>query len=170
MTNNKILLAAGAVALSTSLFSAATTAATVTAAGSSTVLTPLSIVLGGTAMNFGDVAGDADIATTVDLTVLGATNSTDGASAAGTSSAGAFTVNGEGTLAYSISLPTNLDGITLVGPGAAMTVTDFIDSNAGASSIVAGSDSFKVGATLTINTGQTAGAYTGNYDVTVNYQ
>ncbi len=169
MTNNKILVAAGAVALSAGIFSATATAATVTAAGSANVLAPLTITLGTNAMNFGDVAGDATDITTVVLTNLGATSSADGASAAGTPTAGDFDVNGAGNLAYSITLPAD-GAITLAGPGTAMSVDGFNDSAGGAANLAAGIGSFTVGATLTINANQTAGAYTGNYDVTVNYQ
>lgn len=169
MTNNKILLAAGAVALSTGVFSATATAATVTAAGSANVLAPLTLSLGTNAMNFGDIAGDATSITTVALTTAGTTSSGDGASTAGAPTAGDFDVAGAGNLAYSITLPA--DGVvTLNGGGTAMSVDGFTDSAGGAANLAAGVGSFTVGATLTINANQAAGAYTGNYDVTVNYQ
>lgn len=171
MTNNKILLAAGAVALSTSIFSAATTAATVTATGNANVLTPLAFTTV-TDMEFGDVAGQATGTATVVLGTdgiaipgTGATVFTTGA----TDAAGSFTVSGSGSLAYNITLP--LDNVvTLTGGGAPMAVNGFVDSAGGSSALVTGSDTFTVGATLTINGSQTAGAYTGSYDVTVNYQ
>lgn len=170
MINNKLLLTAGAVALSASFFSITVTAATATGDASANVLTPLSITAdAANAMDFGAVAGDATNPTTVVLTTGGATSSADGASTAGTPSAGTFDVTGSGTLIYDITLPN--DGVvTLTGPGAAMSVDTFTDSVAGSSSLAAGTGTFDVGATLTINAGQTAGPYTGTYDVTVNYQ
>jgi hypothetical protein len=166
---HKLLLVAGTTALTAGLFSSHVTAATVDGNASATVLTPLSIALGTNAMNFGDVAGDADVDTTVVLTTAGATSSADGASVAGTPLAGDFDVTGSGVLSYSISLPAD-STVTLTGPGTAMPVDGFTDSLAGSGTLTAGSDSFTVGATLTINSNQTAGAYSGTYTVIVNYQ
>ncbi|MCK5395778.1 MAG: DUF4402 domain-containing protein [Gammaproteobacteria bacterium] len=170
MMNNKLLLAAGAATLSASFFATTATAATDTANASATVLTPLSIIADvGAEMDFGDVAGDVTDPTTVVLTTGGTTSSPDGASTAGTPSAGNFDVTGSGTLAYDITLPA--DGVVqLTGGGAPMDVDGFTDSAGGTSSLTAGTDTFDVGATLTINANQTAGPYTGTYDVTVNYQ
>jgi len=164
--NKKLLLIAGIAVASASIYSSAF-AATVTGSASATVLTPIEIVVGTNAMNFGDVAGDKDIDTTVVLTTAGATSSPDGASAAGSPTAGDFTVNGSGTLAYTIDA---IADTTLTGPGAAMTVSAFTDSLGGVGALTGGTQDFTVGATLTINAGQVAGAYSGTYDVTVNYQ
>lgn len=167
--NKKLLVAVGAAIATTGMYSASLTAATVTANASANVLAPLDIAVGTNAMDFGDVSGDADTATTVVLTTAGTTSSPDGASAAGTPTAGDFDVTGAGTLAYDITLPA--DGVvTLTGGGPAMAVDSFTDSAGGSSSLTGGADSFTVGATLTINAGQAAGAYSGTYDVTVNYQ
>lgn len=167
--NRKILLVAGATIASAGFYSASVEAANVTANASANVLAPLDITLGTNAMDFGDVSGDANNQTTVVLTTAGVTSSGDGALVGGTPTAGDFDVSGAGTAAYTITLPA--DGtVTLTGPGTAMPVNSFSDSNGGTSNLVAGSDSFTVGATLTINAGQGAGAYTGTYDVQVDYQ
>jgi Domain of unknown function (DUF4402) len=166
--NKKLLLVVGTAIATGGLYSATLNAALVNASASANVLTPLDITAGA-AMDFGDVAGDVTSATTVVLTTLGVTSSTDGASAAGTPAAGVFNVTGAGTLSYSITLPA--DGtVTLGGAGTAMAVNGFNHDAGGAPALTGGTASFNVGATLTINANQTAGAYTGNYDVTVNYQ
>ena len=165
----KFLLATGTTVLTAGLFSTYVSAATVTGNASATVKIPLSIALGTNAMNFGDVAGDAVDDTTVVLTTGGTTSSADGASTAGTPLAGDYDVSGEGTLGYTITLPDDVT-VTLTGPGTAMPVTGFADSLGGTGALTAGSQSFTVGATLNINGGQTAGAYSGTYDVIVNYQ
>jgi hypothetical protein len=168
--NNKLLLAAGVAALSTSFFSTSVTAATDTGNASATVLTPLSIVADAVnAMDFGDVAGDANDPTTVVLTTGGTTSSDDGASTGGTPSAGNFDVTGAGSLAYDITLPAD-DVVTLTGTGDPMKVDSFTDSVGGSSSLTSGADTFDVGATLTINPNQAAGSYSGTYIVEVNYQ
>ena len=170
MVNNKLLLTAGAVALSASFFSTVVTAATATGNASATVLTPLTITADvANEMDFGDVSGDATDPTTVVLTTGGTTSSGDGANAGGAPSAGNFDVTGPGGLNYNITLPVN-GVVTLTGPGTAMSVDGFTDSLGGASSLTAaGTDTFDVGATLTINANQTVGAYTGTYIVEVNY-
>jgi hypothetical protein len=167
--NKKLLLATSVTIAISGLYSAVSTAANVTANASANVLAPLAIATGTNSMDFGDVAGDASVDTTVVLTTAGATSSPDGAAVGGSPTAGDFDVTGAGTLAYDITLPA--DGVvTLTGSGAPMSVDSFTDSAGGTSSLTAGTDSFTVGATLTINSGQTAGLYTGTYDVTVNYQ
>jgi hypothetical protein len=169
--NNKLLIAAGAAALSTCMYSTMSTAASVTANASANVLAPLAIAAGANAMNFGDVSGDATAATTVVLTTAGTTSSPDGASTAGTPSAGDFDVTGAPGLAYDITLPA--DGVVVLtnAAGPDMSVDSFTSSLGASGTLSAGgTQSFTVGATLTINTNQAAALYTGTYDVTVNYQ
>ncbi len=168
--NKKLVLVAGITLASASFYSASLTAATVSGNASANVLTPLAIANGANAMSFGDVAGDAIAATTVVLTTAGATSSADGASTAGTPTAGDFDVTGEGTLAYTITLPANGVVVLTNAAGPDMSVDGFADSLGGTGALTAGAQSFTVGATLTINANQPAALYTGTYDVTVNYQ
>ena len=170
--NKKLSLIAGVVITSAGLYSAALTAATVTGNASANVLTPLGIANGTNAMNFGDVAGDATSATTVDLTPGGVASSPDGASTAGTSTAGDFDVTGSGTLSYIITLPASILLTADTTAGADMTVDTFVSNLgvSGSSGTLGTDDSFTVGATLNINAGQLADTYSGTYDVTVNYQ
>ena len=170
MINNKLLVAAGVATLSAGFFSTTVTAATDTANASVTILAPITITADvADEMDFGDVSPDT-VATTVVLTPGGAVSSPDGAGIfGGTPNGGNFDITGAGNLAYDITLPLN-GVVTLAGPGAAMSVDSFTDSAGGASALAAGVDTFDVGATLTINANQTAGGYSGTYDVTVNYQ
>jgi hypothetical protein len=165
--NKKLLLIAGVAAASAGIYSS-TFAATVTGSASANVLTPISIAAGTNAMNFGDVAGDATNATTVVLTTGGATSSPDGASTAGTPTAGDFTVTGSGTLSYNITLPTSTVLSSAGNPD--MTVDTFTDSLGGSGTLASGTQDFTVGATLTINANQPAATYNGTYDITVEYQ
>ncbi len=165
--NKKLLLVTGIAVASVSIYSTALIAATVSGTANANVLTPLSIVAGAD-MNFGDIAGDATAITTVDLDPsTGATSSGDGASVAGTTAAGVFTVTGSGTLSYTID---PIADTTLTGPGTAMTLTNLDDSLGGTGTLAAGTQNFTVGGTLTLNANQGVGAYSGTYSVTVNYQ
>lgn len=168
MLNKKLLIITSAAIASATLFSNSAMAVnTVSATATAQVLQPLSIVEN-TAMSFGTVAGDATVGTTVVLDpALGTTSSTDGASVSANPSApaaGSFTVSGDTTLTYSL---TAIPATTLTGPGTAMTVDTFTTN--GLTGSLASPETFTVGATLHINAAQTAGAYSGNYTVTVNY-
>jgi len=167
--NKKLLLVLGATIASTGIYSASLNAATVSSGASANVLAPLAIADGTNQMNFGDVSGDTTNATTVILTTLGGTSSLDGANVSGSPTAADFDVTGAGTASYSITLPADGD-VSLTGPGTAMDVDGFDHDAGGTPALVGGGDSFKVGATLKINADQTAGAYSGNYNVIVEYQ
>jgi len=170
MINNKLLLAAGVATLSASFFSSSALAANANGSATVLILEPLSVTAGTNDMNFGDVAGDADNVTSVQLSTGGIATASALANASGSPTAGDFDVAGEGSLAYNITLPASA---TLAGPGSPatdMTVNAFQDSKNGSSSLTLGTDSFTVGATLNLNAGQGAGTYTGTYSVTVEYQ
>ena len=165
--NKKLLLAAGAALTATTIYSTSLNAATVTSTASANVLAPLTIADGTDQMNFGNVSGDATNATTVVLTTAGGTSSTDGAIVSGSPTAADFDVTGAGNAAYTITLP---GSTVLKGDGPEMTVDTFTSSVASPSSLTGGTGSFTVGATLHINANQAVGVYTGNYDITVDYQ
>jgi len=122
-------------------------------------------------MDFGTIAAS----TTAGTVVLGTDNSRTPAGgvalvppAAGV--AASFTVAGEASRTFAITLPTN-GTVTLTGPGAAMNCNDFTHS-AGATPTLdgGGAAAFTVGATLSINASQVSGSYTSaNFDVTVSY-
>lgn len=165
--NKKILLAVGAAITTTGLYSASALAADATGNATAVVLAPLAITAGA-AMDFGDVAAVTGATSTVVLTSAGATSSGDGATTGGTPAAGAFSVTGDDTLTYDITLPTST---TLTGgSGPDITVNTFTDSAGGSSTTSGGTDSFTVGATLNLADGQGSGTYAGTYTVTIDYQ
>ena len=87
----------------------------------------------------------------------------------GSPNAAAFNVTGDPDFLYDITLPESF--IWIDGPGnKKMKVDSFTDSEGGTGTLVGGTDSFTVGATLRINNNQSAGAYSGSFDVTVAYQ
>lgn len=81
----------------------------------------------------------------------------------------AFTVTGVVGALYETTLPTTT--VTLSGPGGNIDVTAFTsDNNVLSQAIpVGGTDTFKVGATLEVPAGLQPGAYTGAFNVSVNY-
>ena len=84
-----------------------------------------------------------------------------------TFTAAEFTVTGENSASYSIVLP--VDGaVTLTGAGTAMPLDDF-STNATGTLNSSGTETFQVGATLNVGASQTAGTYTGSFNVTVAY-
>ncbi len=84
--------------------------------------------------------------------------------------AGTFTVGGDPTLTYSITLPA--DGAVTISNGAVtMAVNGFAATSASGTNTLsgAGSDQINIGADLIVGAGQASGTYTGTYDVTVQY-
>lgn len=139
-----------------------------------TAITPLSISEA-LPMGFGMVAGGT-LAGTVVLDINGNRTTTgDGQIlAAGAGTAATFNVSGEQSLSYVISYGS---GVLSDGLGNTMSVNNFTDNRAGVGTLSAvGTDTFNVGATLTLYPLQPAGNYsTANaggtpYSVTVNYQ
>lgn len=81
-------------------------------------------------------------------------------------SAASFTVTGEPGNSFSISAIAD----TTIDSGAnSMDVTNITPSLTGSGALTGGTYIFTVGATLHVAANQPAGAYTGNFDVTVNY-
>jgi hypothetical protein len=169
--NNKLLIAAGAAALSASLYSATSNAGTVTGTATAEVIQPLGIAQAA-GMDFGDVAADPTVSTSVDLDINGNATSSDGASTSGVAAAGAFTVTGLTDATYVITLP--LDGdVTLTSGANSMAVTGFTSSLGATGStgtLTGGSDDITVGATLNLGANQPVGTYNGTYVITVEYQ
>lgn len=83
-------------------------------------------------------------------------------------SAGVFAITGSPNQSLTVSLP---NSATLTGPGTAMTVNNFnAVSGAEHHTIPAnGNLTLRVGADLNVNATQTAGVYSGTYQITVNY-
>lgn len=147
--------------------------ATATATATATIVTPISITKN-VDMNFGNIAVSAASGGTVILAPAG-TRTTGGAggvtlpAVAGTVTAASFTVNGNGSYTYAITLPSA--AVTLTGPAAAtMDATAFTSTPSVTGTLTGGTQNLLVGATLTVAAAQAAGVYTsGNFNVTVNY-
>lgn len=161
MLNKKIALLGAAVA---AMVSTGANAATQTATAEVDILAP--VTLAQTAgLDFGVVggasAGTATIGTGADTASCSA-----GLLCAGTASRGAFSVTGANGYNIAISVDAST---SLTGPGTAMTLslTPSTTSVAGAglTAVV-----FYVGGQLSINAAQAAGTYTGNYNVSADYQ
>lgn len=93
------------------------------------------------------------------------------ASGAGTSAS--FTVSdsdpANADKSFIISLPPD-GSVTLSGSSGSMAVNVFTSQPAETGTLVAGSQTVQVGATLTVNANQPAGNYSGSFPVIINYQ
>ena len=147
--------------------------ATATAAASATIITPVSITKT-VDMNFGNVAVSASNAGTAIL-APGGTRTTGGAggvtlpSTTGTVAAASFTVSGQASYTYAITLPSTA---TISSGSNTMTVNAFTSSPATTGALsTGGTQTLNVGATLNVTAGQAAGSYTNStgVPVTVNY-
>jgi hypothetical protein len=169
----KILVLAGIAAMfaSGSNAYAATGHATATIAGALTVSQDVTNGENGGVLTFGHIIPSADTPGTVTVGASGTNTSTVvTVTTQITQSPAQFAVTGDTDAAYTVTLPTNLAGRTLTGPGTAMAVTNFTTNLVGNSgTLVAGAGIFKVGAKLAVGAAQASGVYNGTFDVTVAY-
>jgi len=87
----------------------------------------------------------------------------------GSRQAAIFTVEGEQSATYSITLPSD-DAVELTMTGGdPMTLTGFNHNASGTLSNDTGTETFNVAATLNVNANQATGTYTGTFPVTVAY-
>lgn len=122
----------------------------------------------GTNLNFGTILPSAS-AGTVAVATNNTATPTNVTLIGGGATAGTWSATGTALQTVTITLDSSPD--TLNGSsGGTMTVDTFVH-NAGASPAFNGSGSlsFAVGATLHVGINQTAGNYSGSYNVTVNY-
>jgi hypothetical protein len=148
---------------------------TKTATASATIIGPISLTKV-TDMNFGNIAvGTA--AGTVVLSPAGTRNATNVTLPAvtGTFTAATFTVSGEGSRTYSITIPTTdhtIKNTTGTG-GETMIVNAFTSTPtvAAGGTLNAGTQTLAIGATLNVSGSQAAGTYVSEtaFPVTVNY-
>jgi hypothetical protein len=168
----KILVAAILIA---GTFATAKAQTTAYASTTAVLVTPISITKT-TDMHFGTVASSGT-AGTVELDYNDGRATTGGASlptGSTTQKTAVFTVQGESTSGFSISIPTG--PITLTGSvTGTMTVENFACDAGAATTLVAGERELKVKATLNVPANTAAGVYTNNSEnasalfVTVNY-
>ena len=167
---SKVLATATAIiAFSTASFAQATA----TASSTATIITPITIVKN-VDMNFGNVAVSASLAGTVVLAPAGS-RTTGGAggvtlpSTIGTVAGADFTVSGQASYTYAITLPTTA---TLSSGSNSMVINAFTSVPATTGTLgTSGTQDLKVGATLNVAAAQAAGTYTNStaVPVTVNY-
>lgn len=147
--------------------------ATATASASANIITPITIVKT-VDMNFGNVAVSATIAGTAVLAPAG-TRTTGGAggvtlpATTGTVAAASFTVSGQASYTYAITLPVSC---SISNGSNTMTVNAFTSYPATTGTLSAGgTQTLNVGATLNVAAAQVSGAYTNatGVPVTVNY-
>ncbi|MCG2659763.1 MAG: DUF4402 domain-containing protein [Kiritimatiellae bacterium] len=146
-------------------------AASAPAAATATVVVPITITKVND-LRFGSfstsaaaqtiVLGTAGTRTPTGLLLLGTAQNVFGAAS--------FTVGGQGTLTYAItkSGPVNIT-TGLGGATETMAVSAFTSSPDATGTLAAGSQTLLVGATLTTVASQVAGAYTGTFSTTVEY-
>jgi hypothetical protein len=134
------------------------------------ILEPLSITAVEN-LEFGSIAAGNDLSE-IKISTSGARTLESGTAALYTSNAGrqgTFDVGGENDATYAITLPAN-GTITLTGPGTALVVKDFESDPDGTGTLNAsGEQTINVGATIEVPAGQSAGNYSGQYQVTVDY-
>lgn len=160
--------AIAATAAATFGFTGSAFAASASATASATIVQ--AITLSNTAaLNFGSIAPSTAGGNVVVGTADTRTTCAGGNFCSGTVTSASFTVAGAPSYNYSITLPATAASLT--GPGTAMSVGSFAHS-AGATPALnaSGSASFKVGGTLAVGGGQTAGSYSGTFSVSVDYQ
>ena len=143
---------------------------TVSANATATIVTPISIAKTAD-MDFGNVAVQSSTAGTVVLAPDNSRVQTGGVTlpaTTGTVSAATFTVSGEGSYSYTITLPSS---ITITNAAINMTINTFTSTPSGTGALSSGSQTLKVGATLNVAAGQAAGTYTTAtpFNVTINY-
>jgi hypothetical protein len=145
---------------------------TASATGTATIVTPIAIA-NAADMNFGNVAVSSSSGTVV-LAPEGTRTTTGGVTlpaTAGTVTAGSFSITGEGSYTYAITLRSSDYTLTRVGESETMVVNTFTSTPSGTGTLSSGSQTLNVGATLNVGGSQVAGTYTNatGFDVTVNY-
>lgn len=161
------------VGLSNNLVAQTTNTATTSAAAYATIVSPIAITktvdlqFGTMIKGIGTVTVGTNDARTFSNTALNPGD--QGASP----TAAQFTVTGEGVYTYSIAFTNATETLTSGTDATTMTAGSFValssDGEGLTGTLAAGSDTVKVGATLTLDNDETSGLYTGSFEVTVAY-
>lgn len=167
------LLAAGLV-LGASGMAMAQSSTESTATANATVIAPIAIVKTAS-LEFGTIvkgtAGTVAIATNSNRTDSGVAL-TPGTQT-GTVRAASFAVTGEGAMTYAITLPADDAVVLTTGDGLdatkQMPLSSFVSNPSGTGTLTAGAQTLLVGATMTLDGSEIAGAYAATYAVTVAY-
>jgi spore coat protein U-like protein len=144
-------------------------AATDTANGTATVMTPIAISKTAD-LRFGKFS--ALTGGTVVISTAGARSVTGAVvpSATDVGGEGSFSVTGDANATYAITLPGSATITHTVDNTKTMSIGTFISNPSGTGTLSgAGTQTLSVGGTLTVGNAQTVGSYTGTFDVTVEY-
>lgn len=144
----------------------AQSSASASANASATVIDPITVA-SNSDLDFGSF--EPGTGGTVVVTQAGVGSETGGVTRVPTgnaTTAAGFDVTGQASFAYDIS--TAGSSTTLTSGGDSMALT--LDAPASSTLDGTGADSFGVGGTLTVASGQPAGSYSGTVNVTVTYQ
>ena len=151
-----------------STVSAASNTATATANANARIISPITL-LKNVDLNFGDVIPSASAGTVV-VDPAGARTFSGGVTlgSGATVKAASFTVGGEPSATYAITLPAA--AITITNGAVNMTVGLFTSSPVTTGTLTgAGVQTLTVGGTLIVGASQATGSYTGTFDVMVTY-
>ena len=168
MKMNKKLLMLGATFAIAVQFDSVAIAASVDGTADAVVVAPLTITEDIT-MDFGTIAPHETIADVIVMDTAGARNATGGnaQTIGGAGTAAEFTVGGDTAQTFALTFG---DG-TLTSGGNSMTVSAFSHNSTG--SLASGTETFQVGATISVSANQAVGTYTtapgDEYTITVNY-
>src|SRR5450830_1013645 len=147
-------------------------AATTNGTANATVVKPIAIAAV-TALNFGSFSTSA-AAQTVTIAASGDTRSNNGTllvNSVNAPTSASFSVTGDTTLTYAITLPSTAQSISTGSGGGAsdMAVTAFTSAPSATGALTAGAQTLTVGATVTTVADQVSGTYTGTFPVIVAY-
>ncbi|UCH73103.1 MAG: DUF4402 domain-containing protein [Rhodospirillales bacterium] len=121
-------------------------------------------------LEFGTLAGDGTFSGTATINPVSGAKTVAGGvyDFGGINNPAVFDIRGEKNTTFSITLP---GSVILSSGGSTMTLNNFTSSPSGFGVLANnGQATLSVGATLQVGAGQPAGAYTGVFTVTVNYQ
>jgi hypothetical protein len=143
-----------------------------TSSAFATIVAPIGISHSGSDLQFGTIIKGIGTVTLATTDVRTFSNAALNPGDQGVSPAAAvFTISGEGSYTYSITF-TNATEILTNGTND-MEASSFValssDGEGLTGTLSAGTDTVKVGATLTLDNDETAGEYVGSFEVTVAY-
>jgi hypothetical protein len=163
------LTTAGAAIAAAFAFSTAASAATTATGNANAEILETLIVEEMVELDFGQIAVNGAGTVVVDSSATPTDLCTGGLICAGTKARGVFRVTGTGDV--QIVAQVLEASVPLTGPGPDMTLDTFTLGwpNGNTLDATTGQRSFQVGGTLHVAAGQTAGLYTGQYTVSVEY-
>ena len=163
MLNKSKIALIGAVAAA-GMISSAANAATVSATAKVDILAPVTLTQTA-GLDFGVVAAGAAAGTVTLPNSSNVRTCSAGLACVGAAQRGTFDVVGANgyTVAITVAASTSL-----TGPGTAMALA--LNPSATTVAATGTAQTFYVGGTLTVGAAQTAGTYTGTYNVSANYQ